>query len=427
MHKWMEEWYDTLLYILFISGLLIFFLCYWGGEYRLRSAEMAITEFLDEVSAEGKIDIDVYGELADRVQNINPEYKLNIYTVEYALHPIYDYVSQEKITEYFMERNVKKEKELQKWQQMKEQERADRLSLQLETNASILAAEQMAGIPLPESEEAERIEAICPYQEVYEGEELITICKVIYGGKSYFAIAESLQAKESGVIELKLNINGEIFFVPVTVLCHSRYVICEKGHKVVNTKKLIEETKLTGQISCSYCAAIPENVQCSTSIVRKKTGESLTKDDVCLIVTYLNGTSDIITPDSVEWKDTFDELYCGIQTVYVSYRGLTEWITVITENDSCKKCGGACNERNREDYNFFPYCTICMSDTTLFTGEVYEEKTYTELFESLITNENKEVVLEKGDFIVVQLSEEGKLASLMQKEILQDGQKGESK
>lgn len=427
MHKWMEEWYDTLLYILFISGLLISFLCYWGGEYRLRSAEMAITEFLDEVSAEGKIDIDVYEELAGKVKNIKPDYKLDIYTVEYVLQPIYDYVSEEKITEYFMERNVKKEKELQEWQQMKEYEIADGLRLQSETNASILAAKQKEGIPLPESEETESIEAIRPYQEVYEGEELVTICKVSSGGKSYLAVAESLRAKESGVIELNLNINGEIFFVPVTVLCHSRYVICEKGHKVVNTKKLIEETKLTGQISCSYCAAIPENVQCSTSIVRKKTGESLTKDDVCLIVTYLNGTSDIITPDSVEWKDTFDELYCGIQTVYVSYRGLTEWITVITENDSCKKCGGACNERNREDYNRFPYCTICMSDTTLFTGEVYEEKTYTELFESLITNENKEVVLEKGDFIVVQLSEEGKLASLMQKEILQDGQKGECK
>lgn len=425
MHKWMEEWYDTILYIIFISGLLLFFLYYWGAEYRLQSAELVIGGYLERVSSEGKADRETYEELKERVKNINRNYQLNIYAVEYVLRPVYDYVSEEEITEYFTKRNFRKEKNLPEWNKP-EDESTDMPGLQLETNASILAAEQ-AVLPLPEANETERIEAMRPYQEVYVGDELITVCRVFSGEKSYYAMAETVRAKESGTIELNLTINGELFSTPVNVLCHPRYMICKNGHKVVNKKEIIEEIKATGKFSCPYCAAIPENVKCSTVFVEKRTGTGLTKEEIFLSVDYMDGESEIITPESEGWEDTFDELYCGIQTVQISYRGFTELITVVTENDTCKKCGGACNERNREDYNRFPYCTACMSEVALYTGEVYEEEIHTELFVLMNSMKEKEIILKKGDFIAVQLSEEEKTVSLLQKEILRDGYAGEGK
>lgn len=420
-YKWLGEWYDTVLYILFVSGLLISFMCYWGGEYRLRCAELAIHDFLDTVSAKGEIDRETYEDLTERIHNAKAEYDLNIETISYVLHPVYDYVSEEKIADYFMNRNIKKEKELQKWQQESESIEKEWLCFQTETNASILAAEQAVSLPLPENVVTEIIEAVRPVQEVYEDEELITLCKIVSEGKMYYAQAEPLQAKGSGILELRIALNEEEYYIPVRVLCHPRHVVCDNGHEVINTRELIEEKKVTGKINCPFCARIPESISKSRALIKKQTGKKLTAEDLFLTVTYMNGTAEVITPESEEWQDTFDETYCGMQTVYVSYRGMQESIIVLTENEMCKKCGNDCNERNREDYDTFPYCTECMSGMILFTGEVFEEKLCMKTDEIIVFLENGGLDLKKGDFIVVQLLDNGKTVSMLQKEILQGG------
>jgi len=420
-YKWLGEWYDAMLYVLFVSGLLIFFVCHWGGEYRLRCAELAIHDFLDTVSAKGKIDREMYEDLTERIHNACAGYDLNIDTIGYVLRPVYDYVSEEKIVDYFMDRNIKKDKELQKWQQESEDADSELLCFQTESNASILAAEQAVSLPLPENIVAEVMEAVRPAQEVYEGEEIITLCKVISEGTMYYAQAEPLRAKDSGMLELRIILNGEEYFVPVSVRCHPRHVVCGNGHKVINTKEIIEETKVTGKFSCPFCARIPEDLVSSTAFIRKQTGKKLTAEDLFLTVTYMNGTTEVITPESEEWQDTFDETYCGMQTVYVSYRGMKVSIMILTENETCKKCGNDCNERSREDYDIFPYCTECMSEMILYTGEVFEEELRMKMDEILVFVESGGLDLKKGDFTVVQLLDNGKIVSMLQKEILQDG------
>jgi len=424
-NKWLGEWYDTILYVFFVSGLMIFFLCHWRMEYRVRCAELVVNEFLNEVSAEGRIDREIYTELTERLNSICPEYSLNVYTVEYELKPVYDYISEEKIADYFMNRNVKREKELKEWQQETEKVTEEMMRFQTETNSSILAAEQAVCLPLPEADAPVTMEAVRPVQEVYEGEDLITLCKVISEDKMFYALAEPLQAINSGIVEMRLFLNGEEYKVPVLVHCYPRYVICDKGHEITNTNGRIEETKTTGKINCPYCARIPEFVRCNVDFVKKKAGEVLSAEDLILMVTYLNGNTEVITPASEDWQDTFDEMYCGIQSVCVSYRGITENIIVVSENEGCQKCGNDCNERRKEDYEMFPYCTACMSKTLLFTGEVFEERIFTEMGEFLCYSENRDYALKRGSFVVVCLREDGRMVLLMQKEILQNGEERE--
>lgn len=414
-YRWLEEWYDMLLYVLFIPVSLIFFLFYWSGEYRLRCAEAVIISFLDEVSAEGEIDEEIYGELTKKISKINIAYEWDVYAVKYELKPVYDYVSEEKLSDYFMMRNRIKEKKLEGWKPESGNISADTLFYQNDTNASLWAAEYMEGLPLPEEEEIEYIEAVRPFQEVYEGEELITLCKVVSGGKTYYLQAESLFAEKSGKTMMNIVNVDKVYSVPIEVICHPRFVQCENGHEVVNTKEIIMGTKKMGKVNCSLCAQIPENVTCNTYFLRKQTGTVFNEEDIILTVTYMNGNIETITPMSPGWQDTYDEEFCGLQSVYVSYRGVSQVITVLAENKTCRKCGGRCNERNKTDYDMFPYCTVCMSQTALFTGDVYEK-------EIQIGIGKIPCFLERGDLLVVKLLHNGKCISILQKEIKMDGE-----
>ena len=419
-YKWTEKLYDTLLYVLLLSGLLIFFVFYWSGEYRLRYAELVINDFLDTVSAEGRIAEEEYAELVAKIDYINPEYTLEFYTVQYVLQPVYAYLPEEKIANGFMERNVKKEKELREWQPENRNVAMEQANLQTETNASILAAEPW--VPLPEDIPAQAVEAVRPVQEVYEGESLITLCKILAENKFFYVPAENFRAYSSGTVQLQVFFGEETYLVPVTVQCYPRYVNCENGHRVSNTTEIIQETKNSGNFSCPYCAEIPEKIDCSVSFVKTQTEKKLSGDEIFLLVTYMNGTTEIISPESDGWQDTFDESYCGMQTVEIAYHGKKESIVVLTENDSCRKCGGECNERNKTDYEIFPYCTACLSNTLLFSGEVFEEEICTELMDMEPDAENGGFVLKRGDYAVIRLSNSRGTVSMMQRKIWEDGQ-----
>ena len=78
MHHWAEEWFDTLFTIGTLTVLLIFFLWYWNGNYQLKCAEVVLQEFLDEVSASGKISLDVYEQMRQNIGQINGGYKVEI-------------------------------------------------------------------------------------------------------------------------------------------------------------------------------------------------------------------------------------------------------------------------------------------------------------------------------------------------------------
>lgn len=425
VHRWLEEWCDTLLYVLILCSTLLFFLLYWKGECEVRYAEVVMQEFLSDVSKNGKITVEEHEKMVRNLANINTEYTVNIMCREFELQPVYGLVQEKKIKEYYLCRNIMEPKEILPCQIVIEEEPVESLHLQTETNASVLADVQN-WMPLPEDKVEWSVESVRPYQEVYEGEELITVCRVRSLQESYYAEAEAMVADSSGTVQLQIMIEGEYYFVPVEVVCYPRVVRCKNGHEVTNSVAVLKESLQTGTVACPYCAFWPEKVQCERPLIYKKTGEALKKEENQITVTYLDGHKEVITPESEEWQDSYDNNYCGMQSVIVSYRGMEDCFTVISENERCRSCGKECNDRSYMDYLSFSYCTHCMSEVPLFSGEVYEAENVASVNEVLLALDTSgKWELQKGDFVVLQLSAKEKQLSLMQSKILQDGKSGD--
>lgn len=420
IHKWMEELFDTLLYLGLVVGILIFSACYWREAYCVRCAELVVEEFLNDISISGRMSSEELEELLERIRRIDTAYDVELAYTSYTLQPCYAQIPVECLDKYYMERNRRKEVTFREFEINVEEENPEMLSYQTETNASIMAAEGEY-LPLPGEQENVVVEAVRMRQEAYEGEKLITVCRVTSEAGSYYVEAEPECAVETGTVELEVVVESEIHSVPMEVVCYPRVVTCARGHSVVNGKNVIEEWKQQGTIKCPYCAVIPERISCNEKLITKKSGTKLTRE-IWLEVVYLDGHTEVITSEHKEWQDDYDENYCGIQPVTIRYRGQEVVITVISENEVCNKCGKLCNERCFSDYTYFPYCTDCMSKVLLFTGEVYEEECLTD-YEEIIAGleKKKEVWWKKGDMVNIRLMKHKMIKTMLQRVIKRDG------
>lgn len=420
LHKWLEEWNDTLLYLILLIGMTVFFSCYWKENFQIRYAEAMVQQFLEETVAKGKITLTEYEALVKKVTELHSEFEVELSGIRYELQPVYAMLPREQLTAYYTKRNIKKEWKKPEKKVSVVEEQADKLQMQQENNASVMAAERQEYLPLPDESTGIKISAVRPLQEVYEGEALITLCCVRDMSGYYYMEAEPVYAVSSGKVSLSLTLGEAVYQIPVEVWCYPRKMQCSQGHEVVNSKKILEEYKKSGVVLCPYCASIPQQIKCNEPVLYLKTGTEL-QGHSWITVTYLDGHTEVITPESEEWTDSYDKNFCGIQQVTIIYRGVEKQITVVTENETCKQCGAACNERCREDYIKFPYCIRCMTEVPLFTGKVYEEeqkistkKLWTKL------DECGEYPMEKGSFLCVRLSR-GKYVSYMQRKVLRTG------
>ena len=424
IHKLLEKWFETMLYIGLMLGLIGFFCFYWKEEYSFRHTKTVLQEFLEETSISGKLTYEEYSGLKKRLHEICPEGTLEISCYKYSSRAIHDLISKEKWEADFTARNVKKTVLFQEYEPQVRQQKESQLRLQKETNASILAADKQEYLPLPQEENRIFISAVREVQEVYEGEELITLCRVIDSGQMYYKEAQDRKATESGEVLLTLTLESGIYSVPVNVICYPRTELCAMGHRVVNTKEVLEEKKLSGKIKCPYCQVIPADIFCSTPVLYVKTGETIQRIGVNILVIYLDGSTEHVTPEAEEWQDDFDENYCGTQMTVIRYRNKETMIKVISENPLCKKCGGSCNDRCYEDYVRYPYCVECLSKIYVYTGENREEEeliTKKELLYKLDTE--GEFLLNRGDFIMVTYKQ-GKNITILQQKVKINGSSG---
>ncbi len=422
IRNWMEVLFDTLCYLGIVIGLLFFFVLYWSDSYQLKCAEAILDEFLKNVAADGTVTLEQYEGVVHRLVRINGGYEMEISGVSYELQPIYAQIPKEKLDRYYMGRNVRKEQLFSEYKLEIHEEDATQMLFQTETNATILAADKNAYLPLPGEEVVMGIQAARPVQEVYEGEMLITLCKITSSNGSYYVEAEPIVAENSDIVQMSVSIGGKRYGVPVEVICYPRIISCLNGHRIVNSKEIIECRKQSGVIPCPYCKSIPGIIRCNTPVITRKTGTCLEKNEVLLDVTFLDGHTEQVSPEDMEWEDDYDEYYCGIQTVIVRYRGLETTLTIVSENEECRQCMGKCNERYYQDYLTFPYCTECMSKALLFSGEVYEEVMETGTAELMARLDREKLFfLEFGDYFVVKLWKNGEIQSVMQTRINRDG------
>jgi hypothetical protein len=232
----------------------------------------------------------------------------------------------------------------------------------------------------------------------------------------YYREALAAATSESGEVLLELQLEGQVYFVPVNVICHPRMVVCNNGHYVVNTKNIISEIKETGSFSCPYCRLVPETISCNATVLYIQTSNPLTSEMLGIRVDYLDGHVEYVTPDSEEWQDDLDMNYCGTQEVTIQYRNKECKIMVITENPGCKKCGNTCNDRCRKDYELYPYCTNCLSEMYITTGKMREEEQIL-MGDELLTdmNTNGRILLQRGDFVVIGIKLKGYVMNLQRK------------
>jgi len=427
IHRWMEQWFDTFLFLVMLVGMLIFFICFWRGEFQIRYAEAIALDFLTEVSVKGKITQENIEVLWRNLGNVSMDYSVILEGTKYINEPIYTQIPQEYLSKYFTERNRKKQVTFQEYKLQIYEESIEKLKLQKETNLTLLAAENTGYLPLPGDKIEWNAEAVCPVQEVYEKESLITLCRVSSEKGNYYAEAEPFFAEQSGVVHLNLQLGEKNYQVPIVVICHPRTIQCCYGHEVVNTEMLLKEYKLTGKVSCLYCRELPKQIIVDNPIIYKKSGSRLNGFEVSLLVEYMDGHTAIITPDSQEWQDSYDENYCGIQQVEVRYRGEEVSLTVISENERCVQCGDDCNERCYTDYLRFPYCLSCLEKQNVFTCEFYEAElklSQDELFDEL--EQKKEICFSAGDFVRVKLLNRNQSVSLLQKPVRRAGERNEN-
>ena len=409
LHKWLEKLVDTILFLLFLTGLLAGFCLYWRSGYEIRCAELLIMEFLENSSREGGVFLEEYEALQHQLYRWNTSYTVELYCRKMELEPCYARLPETLLKAYYMERNVRQEIPLERTMVQVEEENAETLRMQEETNETILAAASGQFLPLPEEETVLWAEAVRKVQHVYEGEEVITLCMVHSETGNYYAEAEPVKAEQSGEILLTVPIGDGVLTAEAELICYPRKVVCERGHEYVNSKKIIEGGE------CPYCLFCPEKIESNIATLFCALGQSLGETVLYLTVTFPDGHEELVTPETPGWQDDFDKNYCGIQTVNLWYGGMEEQIVVVTEAEACKKCGKDCTARCYSDYKAYPFCTECMSKVPLFTGEVLE-------LESLVTSEqiisrlDQEggFILEEGDWLTVCLKKDGVVVSMLQ-------------
>ena len=401
MGRWMEEFYDKLLFVGILLGALTLFSHFWQETYQKQVVRMLVTEFLERVAAEGSISVEEYEGFLHQVSRINRSYEVELVYHGITEEPCYALVSEEQLEQYYLSRNVRKKVELPLYEPEQETV-SDEWKLQEETNGSLLAAGEQQYLPLPEPNDSFKIEAVRKIQQVYEGEELITLCVVQTEQGLSYVEAEPVSVEESGLVELTVLLGDTRFYAEVEVLCYPRQRICDKGHIYRNTKEMILTEQEGGMIVCPVCNIIPKKIVLNCQNLIQNAGEELQAESVWLTVNFQNGSEVKITPDSEGWLDDFDENFTGLQAVTIQYHGVQTQLIVVTEGNPCRNCGVKCEGRYYLDYELFPYCVKCMSKVPLFTGEVQSveyKQTTGEIVESL--DREGRFAMERNDFLAV--------------------------
>lgn len=415
MDRLWEEFFDQLFFLCVGIGSIIVFVSYWGHTFDMYCAEAVLQEFLVESSADGCFGAEEYEHLVHNIKRIDSGLNVELEWTGYRETPVYAKLSEEQILSYYLSRNVRHKEELKPQRVLIEEFPVDIEKLQEDTNASILADGQAQYLPLQGEQNTFSVCAVRPFQRVYEGEELITLCRVYSESGVYYTEAEPVCALETGTVYLKLQTEGNCYEAEVEVECFPRKVSCDKGHIYANTKDRIEKRLGGMEVVCPYCYKLPERITVENKVGIFPVGTELSEILQKAEVLFFDGHVELVSPGMNGWQDDYDKNFCGIQTVSVMYFDVETELTIVLEGQDCLKCGRRCVGRSYPDYVSFPYCVSCMSGVELFSGEIYTEiqkKNASLIFDELC--EKKVIELEKGDILVGYIRQGKRIRSVLQ-------------
>lgn len=369
------------------------------------------TTFLEQVTSDGVLTKEEYVQYIDALASLERGYEVELIHTSYITQPQYEYQEEAKLQEYFKSRNQRKNVVIPKYPVILPDWKLEELVLQSETNASIFAVLTKDGfIPLPKEEQTDVVfyEAVLPKQECYLGEALVTVVRVEDNGMVYYIEADDVMATESGSKRVTLTYQGIPIPAYIDVTVYPRSYYCDKGHIMPLTKEKIAYWKEHGTYgNCENCYQIPEMITTNSVIITAVVGTEWKDLTIPFFVTYMDGHIEQISTENKELYTNYDNNYCGEQEVKVSYQGIvSECVTIQLQGQSCKECGTECKNRAFTEYQRFPFCDKCLSQTPFYFGELYTQK------EQYYHNEIKDklelqgvYVFQRGDYIEVIIKE----------------------
>lgn len=406
-----EEFFDNLIMIVTMFLAIIFVALFWKEEAQQRYVAYMVSEFAESVSTKGYISKEDYSLLVSSISNTDSGLTVKLSHTHLSQVPYYHYYDETELASYFISRNTRKNQDIEVKQEevLREEEtsmKAEELSelrLQTETTESLLAHGIL--LQLPTINQRDTMAAVLPLQSVYVNEPLITLCMKSENGKQFLLEADEVCVNQEGRATVELTINQEPIGVFVDVIAYSREWICDNNHVCSNTKERIQYEEENGtQAPCPICVITPNRMQASNPVVYLELGEPISKAKISYTITYMDGHTKEILPESDGWIDNYDSEYFGVQQVEVSYQGLINHeLIVITKPNLCITCNQDIGIRNYCDTKDYPLCNRCMAKVPTFIGEVtWEEQRITT--DEIISNLSEEdYLMKKGDTLEIKV------------------------
>ena len=406
----LRVWLERLLFLAICFLAPCLFLSFEKQEIQEEQIQLLSKQLLSEISATGKLEIEQYERFLSDLAKFQGLYEIELLHTSYEEVPVYQYLTVEEIHDYYKKRNQRKEMAIATNSVEVNDTDMTKAKLQENNNATILASvDKKYYVPLPKEEEFHiemnytPVEAI---QEIYEGEELITVCFVESAESSYYMVADSISLTKLGQAKVQLYKNGIALPAYIDVTVYPRKLTCLYGHTYSCTRECVEQKKETGIWErCPFCKVEVKEIEIFPETVVAVLGEDLKTTELQLKVTYLDGHTEFLVPTE-DVLFNYDAYYCGSQKVTVSYRGFeVDALTVITKGGSCQSCGKECVSKGYEDYVYKPYCNQCLSSVPLFTGDCYlqEEVTMTEDIVACLSSAMK-YVFHRGDCLQIRIT-----------------------
>ena len=379
-------------------------------EMQREQVRLLCEEMISEISASGSLKRDSYERFLEGLSECTEAFQVELQHTSYQKSPVYEYAAKEKITRYYAMRNQREIFDISTNPVLPEKIAMQDAKLQEQNNASVLGGSMGIYVPLPKEEgmsEEIRYEAMVPVQEVYLGEELITVCMVEMPTGYYQFIADACSLKEEGTTVVQLTVNGRRIPAYVEATVYPRELNCPYGHTYACTKERVRYMKETGDMpECPYCKVMVTDISFSPSIVTTTVGTALQETEFLVRVVYQDGHTEIFDQKEEGLKFDYDAFYCGKQNVRTSYRGfLAEGLTVMVKGGKCKECGGECQEKGYRDYEKNPFCSSCLSKIPVFLGKINLQE---EIFETcdIVQELEKQTTYEmkRGDFFSIQVN-----------------------
>ena len=398
MPQYLKSGLMRLLMILFTFIVPILMWRFFAEDLKQKVVRRPVMEFLSDSSLMGGITEEGYQQLMESLNKIGFSGEIKLTHVCYTETPYYAYGSDYDTREHYALSNVRYKKEVM----------TEAPIVTVTETTSLLGdwentfyVDLRPGMPTDEAPDT-GYHAVYPMQDVLRFEKIAGVIASADG--SEYTICDDVFAETSGIVELKKD--GVSTGISVDVTVWDDKVQCENGHFYPISKEAVADYRNSGVWRyCPYCEQIPKKIVVHKGSYEKTLGEAF-GNDYFFSVYYWDGHTEIITPDTPGFVWDYDETYCGMQDVSISYKGITvTGLKVTNIGGSCVKCGNVCEERSLADYSACSLCDTCLQSQMVFSGDTYvEEATYgTEKILAVLLASG-EYPLSYGDFLRVDVT-----------------------